>query len=155
MNKTLNSANNNDWNFWRKLLLWLVNVLNSTNIRRNILSILFCQNFMNIKDLQYRFKSTFQTTFKLLYFRDSGISPIRTFANRTFAIGESPLYFRQYTTWNFANWRMSTVLSPIYSMDSHQLAKAQWTFADTLHGISSIGESIVDFREFEFEFEVN
>jgi hypothetical protein len=38
----------------------------------------------------------------------------KIFVNSTFANGESPLYFRQYISWNFANWRKSTVLSPIY-----------------------------------------
>jgi hypothetical protein len=30
-------------------------------------------------------------------------------ANKTFAIGESPLYFRQYIFMTFNNWRESTV----------------------------------------------
>ncbi len=40
-----------------------------------------------------------------------------TFANIPIGllpIGESPLHFRQYTLMTFANWRESTVLSPIY-----------------------------------------
>jgi hypothetical protein len=62
----------------------------------------------------------------------------KTFANRTFAIGESPLYFRQYTLSNFANWRMSTVLSPIYPLEFRQLTKVHSTFANIPAGISPI-----------------
>ena len=46
----------------------------------------------------------------------------KTFVNRTFAntslgvspVGESSLYFHQHIPWNFADWRNSIVLSPIY-----------------------------------------
>ncbi len=41
-----------------------------------------------------------------------------TFANAPpgiLPIGESPLYFRQQTPWNFVNWRKYSGLSPIYS----------------------------------------
>jgi hypothetical protein len=40
-----------------------------------------------------------------------------TFANippRLSLIGESPLYFRQHALMIFTNWRMSTLLSPVY-----------------------------------------
>jgi hypothetical protein len=40
----------------------------------------------------------------------------KTFANRTFAIGERPLHSRQFTLWALANWQESTVLSPIYPL---------------------------------------
>ena len=60
----------------------------------------------------------------------------KTFANRTFANGESPLYFRQYTLMTFANWRMSTILSPIYPYDFRQLANVHCTFANTHSGLS-------------------
>jgi hypothetical protein len=42
------------------------------------------------------------------------ISPIRLSPNRTFANGESPLYFRQYILTTFANWRESILLSPAH-----------------------------------------
>src|SRR5437588_103139 len=54
-------------------------------------------------------------------FSPTGHSPMAkfhcTFANitqRISPIGESPLNFRQYTPRNFANWRESTVLSPMH-----------------------------------------
>jgi hypothetical protein len=28
-------------------------------------------------------------------------------------VGESPLYFRQHTLWNFVNWRQYSELSPL------------------------------------------
>ncbi len=62
----------------------------------------------------------------------------KTFANRTSAIGESPLYFRQYTPWSFANWRKSTVLSPTHPLEFRQLANVHCTFANIFPGISPI-----------------
>jgi hypothetical protein len=38
--------------------------------------------------------------------------------------------FRQYTSWTFANWRVSIALSPIYLRYIRQLAKFHWTFAN-------------------------
>ena len=49
-----------------------------------------------------------------IHFRGSRMFANKTFANRSFAIGERPLIFRQYTTCIFANWRISTNLSPIH-----------------------------------------
>ncbi len=37
----------------------------------------------------------------------------KNFANWTLAIGERPLVFRQYTSCIFANWQISTDLSPV------------------------------------------
>jgi hypothetical protein len=60
----------------------------------------------------------------------------KTFANRTFAIGERPLHSRQFTLWTLANWQESIVVSPIYP----------WVFAD-------IGESQSNYRKFDFNRE--
>jgi hypothetical protein len=54
----------------------------------------------------------------------------KNFANKTFAIGECPPYFRQYTLMTFANWRDSTLLSPIYPHNFRQLARVHYTFAN-------------------------
>jgi hypothetical protein len=43
-------------------------------------------------------------------------------------IGESPLYFHQYTLRTFVNWRESTVFSPIYPHDFRQLANVHCAF---------------------------
>jgi hypothetical protein len=51
----------------------------------------------------------------------------------TFANGENSLYFRQYTPWNFANWRKFSGLSPIHP----------WTFAI---GECPIGKSLIGER---------
>lgn len=47
------------------------------------------------------------------------------FAKWTFTIGDFPLTFRQYTLFTFANWRISTELSPAYSVCFRRLANVQ------------------------------
>ena len=71
----------------------------------------------------------------------------RTFANWTFAIGERPLYFRQYTSCTVANWRMSTILSPVYPLNSRQLANVHYTFASIPFEQSPIGECPLNIRQ--------
>jgi hypothetical protein len=46
----------------------------------------------------------------------------KTFVNRTFANGERPMYFRQFISCTFANWRVSIALSPVYLLYIRQLA---------------------------------
>ncbi len=59
-------------------------------------------------------------------------------------IGEYPLNFRQYTLCTFANWRISTELSPIYPLYFRQLADIHWTFASIPSGFSPIiSESLI------------
>jgi hypothetical protein len=81
----------------------------------------------------------------------------KTFANRTFAIGERPLHFRQFHLRTFANWRKSTELSPIHTYTfanwrkstklSTILAKLHYTFLNTT-------ESQPNYRKFDCNFEI-
>ncbi len=48
----------------------------------------------------------------------------------------------------FANWRKSTVLSPIHLLEFRQLAEVHCTFANISPGASPIGESPLYFRQY-------
>jgi hypothetical protein len=59
----------------------------------------------------------------------------------------SPIHsldIRQCTPCTFANWRISTELSPMYPLYFRQLADVHWTFASIPSGFSPIiGESLI------------
>jgi hypothetical protein len=52
-----------------------------------------------------------------------------TFANWTFANGESHVDIRQYTPRTFANWRKSGGYSPVYLLDIRQYWRNSTTFS--------------------------
>jgi hypothetical protein len=86
------------------------------------------------------------------HFLDPG--PIRSTRRLTWIspIGHSPMAKVHFTFANtpttFANWRESTVLSPTYSHDFPQLARARRTFANTLSWLTLVGESPPYFRQY-------
>jgi len=55
---------------------------------------------------------------------------------------------RQCTPCTFANWRISTELSPIYPLYFRQLADIHWTFANIPAVLSSIGGCPLNFRQY-------
>ncbi len=107
--------------------------------------------------------------FKLII-RDFRISPIRFSPINTFANGEIPLSFHQQILQSFTNWRKYTILPPTTPLefrqlycqldsyvfcvitDSSQLAKVHCTFANMFGRISTIGESLVEFRQYTSGF---
>jgi hypothetical protein len=66
---------------------------------------------------------------------------ILTFTNKNFANDEIPLNFRQF------DCELDSYVFCV-NIDSSQLAKVHRTFANASFGISPIGESAVEFRQY-------